>query len=219
MGRKHRTALILRAQLGDFDALNHLLLVTTSDARGYARRQCRLSHIDDAVEEALLVLGRRNPALKIAAAVSGRLYTILKPTCDRLAQFLFDGERDEERRIETYLSARTDLELRAELAAAFGSLPMRHRQAIIMRDFKELTTSEISARLHEPPSAIRRRLRRARAMVREYFVGDVSRAIPRLGLHAARQRRRRSSDAPSEAATGGSWGRRARARPEQGAGN
>ena len=172
MAGKHRQALILRAQLGDVNALNHLLLVTTSDARRYARRQCRSSDMDDAVQEALLIVARRIRALKLAAAFSGWLYTIVKRECDRLAGTMFAHKSLEERRVETYLAAKTDLQLRVELAAAFELLPAHYRRVILMRDFEELTISEISSMLEEPPSAIRSRLRRARAMVREYLLGD-----------------------------------------------
>jgi RNA polymerase sigma factor (sigma-70 family) len=172
MAPDNHQALILRAQLGDSNALNHLLLVTASDARRYARRQCQTSDIDDAVQEALLIVARKITALKAAAAFSGWLFTIVKRECDRLARSMFAHESLEEQRIEKYLAAKTDLELRVELAAAFESLPAHYRRVILMRDFEELTISEISAALEESPSTVKSRLHRARAMVREYLLGD-----------------------------------------------
>ena len=40
---------------------------------------------------------------------------------------------------------------------------------ILLRDFEELTIAEIAGRLHEPAGAIKSRLHRARALVREYL--------------------------------------------------
>lgn len=172
MARDNQQGLILRAQLGDVYAMNHLLLVTQSDARRYARRQCQSSDIDDAVQEAMLIVARKIKALKAAAAFSGWLFTIVKRECDRLARSMFSHESLEEARVETYLAAKTDLELRVELAAAFESLPAHYRRVILMRDFEDLTISEISTALREPSSAVKSRLHRARAMVREYLLGE-----------------------------------------------
>ena len=125
MAREHRQALILQAQLGDVAALNDLLLVTASDAWRYARRQCQSSDVDDAVQEALLIVARKISALKAAAAFSGWLFTIVKRECDRLARSMFAHVSLEEERVETYLAANSDLELRVELASALKSLPAR----------------------------------------------------------------------------------------------
>ncbi len=172
MARKNQQALILRAQLGDLNALNHLLLVTTSNARRYARRHCLSSDLDDAVQDALLAAARRVRALEPLAAPSGQLYAIVRQECGRLFRSMLSRESPEERRIEAYLAAKTDLQLRVDLCAAFESLPAHHRRVVLMRDFEELTIAAMSAALEEPPSAIRSRLRRARAMVSEYLLGD-----------------------------------------------
>ena len=184
MGREQQQALILRAQLGDVAALNNLLLVTASDARRYARRQCQSSDIDDAVQEALLIVARKISALKAAAAFSGWLYTIVKHACDRLGRSMLAHESLEEERLESYLAERTDLQLRVELAAAFESLPAHYRRVILMRDFEDLTISEISAALGEPPGAVKSRLHRARGAMAEMVksvpaVSSVRRVVTR----------------------------------------
>ena len=186
MAKENQQALILRAQLGDPRALNHLLLVTATDARRYARRQCHSNDVDDAVQEALLIVARKISALKTAAAFSGWLYTIVKRECDRLARAMFLHESLEEARVESYLAAKTDLELRVELAAALESLPGHYRRMILMRDFEELTISEIAAALDEPPGAVKSRLHRARAMIREYLLGDGPQSSPRPAPHVVK---------------------------------
>ena len=63
--------LILAAQSGDSVALNRLLIACQTDTRRYARRHCAASNVDDAVQEALLILSRKVASLKAAAAFSG----------------------------------------------------------------------------------------------------------------------------------------------------
>ncbi len=167
----NREALILAAQLGDSSALDRLLLVSATDARRYARRHCHVSDIDDAVQEALLILVRKISALKAAAAFSGWLFTIVRRECDRLARAMLRHESLDEARVESYLAAETDLELRTDLSAALESLPGPYRRVVLMRDFEELTIAEIASALGEAPGAVKSRLHRARAMVREYLVG------------------------------------------------
>ena len=168
----NRQALIIAAQLGQGRALDQLLLTSSTDARRYARRHCQTSDIDDAVQEALLIVARKITALKAAAAFSGWLFTIVKRECDRLARSMFAHESLEEERVESYLEAKTDLQLRVELAAALELIPAHYRRVILMRDFEELTISEISAALEESASTVKSRLHRAREMVREHLLDD-----------------------------------------------
>ncbi|WP_422596971.1 RNA polymerase sigma factor [Pseudomonas sp.] len=50
------------------------------------------------------------------------------------------------------------------------SLPAHYLEVVLLRDFEELTISEISERLQEPVGAIKSRLHRARELVREYLL-------------------------------------------------
>ena len=146
--------------------------MTANDARRYARKQCQSSDVDDAVQEALLIVARKIKALKVAAAFSGWLFTIVKRECDRLARAMGLNVSLEDQRVETYLIAKSDLQLRVELAAALESLPAHYRRVILMRDFEELTISEIATALEETTGTVKSRLHRARAMVREYLLDD-----------------------------------------------
>src|SRR5258708_11350897 len=81
--------LILAAQSGDTVALNRLLSVCQTDARRYARRHCAASDVDDAVQEALLILSRKVKGLKTVAAFSGWLFTIVRRECQRMSRRMF----------------------------------------------------------------------------------------------------------------------------------
>ncbi len=56
-----------------------------------------------------------------------------------------------------------------DIASALESIPAHYLEVILLRDFEELTITEISERLHEAPGAIKSRLHRARELVREYL--------------------------------------------------
>jgi RNA polymerase sigma factor (sigma-70 family) len=160
----------MAAQLGDSAALHRLLLASRIDARRYARRHCQSSDIDDAVQEALLILAAKISALKAAAAFSGWLFTIVRRECRKLARAVVHHESLEDDRVESYLAEKTDMALRLNLSLALESLPSHYRQVILLRDFEERTIAEMAGALNEGPAAIKSRLHRARALVREYLL-------------------------------------------------
>jgi len=174
MAQKASIDLILAAQLGDSAALDRLLLVSATDARHYARRHCQPNDVEDAVQEALLLIARKLSALKVAAAFSGWLFTIVRRECDRLSRAMLRHENIEDAKVESYLAVHSDIELRLELTAALESLPAHYRRVILMRDFEEMTISEIATAFDEPAGTVKSRLHRARALVREYLLGSPS---------------------------------------------
>ena len=174
MPNTDQSELILAAQLGDSAALNRLLLVSQTDARRYARKHCQSSDIDDAVQEALLILAKTIAGLKTVAAFSGWLFTIVRRECQKLSRAMFRFESLDEERVESYLASKTDLALRCDLSAALESLPAHYRRVILLRDFEEQTIAEMAKSLREEPAAIKSRLHRARALVREYLLSPGS---------------------------------------------
>jgi RNA polymerase sigma-70 factor (ECF subfamily) len=58
-------------------------------------------------------------------------------------------------------------EIREVLVKALGSLAQHYREAFVLRDIQELSTSETSAILGISPGAVKTRLRRARLMLRD----------------------------------------------------
>lgn len=166
-----RETLVLAAQTGDPAAIDRLLAVCQPDARRYARKHCQISDIDDAVQESLLVISRKVKGLKAAAAFSSWLFTIIKRECRKLERMMFKTDALEDDKAEHQLLCKTDNDLRIDLAAALESLPAHYLEVVLLRDFEELTISEIAERLAEPPGAVKSRLHRARELVREYMLG------------------------------------------------
>ncbi|MDE2181976.1 MAG: sigma-70 family RNA polymerase sigma factor [Alphaproteobacteria bacterium] len=163
-------ALIQSAQQGDRAAISELLAISQPDIRRYARSQCRSADIDDAVQDSLWLLYRRIGSLRAVGAFSVWLFAIVRRECGRLARRMFarhtamdDIEND------AALARRPAHELRLDLAAAIQSLPEHYRTVLLMRDVEELTIEEISVSLAITRQAVKARLHRARALVREFL--------------------------------------------------
>jgi RNA polymerase sigma factor (sigma-70 family) len=61
--------------------------------------------------------------------------------------------------------------MRIDLVNAIESLSPSHREVLLLRDLEDLTIGEIAGRLGVTREAAKSRLRRARALVREYLLG------------------------------------------------
>jgi RNA polymerase sigma factor (sigma-70 family) len=166
--------LILAAQSGDTAALNQLLSVCQTDARRYARRHCAASNVDDAVQEALLILSRKVKGLKAPAAFSGWLFTIVRRECQRLSRKMFGQDLSIEDLADEQLATRSDEALQLDLIRARDSLSAHYLEVVLLRDFAELTISEMAQKLALQVPGVKSRLHRARELVREYLVGPVS---------------------------------------------
>ena len=129
------------------------------------------SEIDDAIQETLLIVTRHVHSLKSVASFAGWLFTIVRRECSRLSRKMFSHEQFDDDRIEAVLDERPGVELRLELACALESLPPIYLEMILLRDFEELTITEICERLGMTVATAKSRLRRARILVREYLLG------------------------------------------------
>ena len=65
---------------------------------------------------------------------------------------------------EAQMLSRPDALLRIDLARALESLPAHYLEAVLLRDFEELTIGEIAHRLGEQPGAVKSRLPRLRQL-------------------------------------------------------
>jgi RNA polymerase sigma factor (sigma-70 family) len=78
--------LIEAARHGDRAAIFSLLAVTQPDIRRYARTNCAVDNVDDAVQDVLLLLYRRIGTLKVITSFSAWLFEIVRRECLRLAR-------------------------------------------------------------------------------------------------------------------------------------
>ena len=166
--------LLALAQQGDPVALGRLLIDVQPDLRRYARRQChRASVIEDVVQEALIVVYRKVGQVRSPASLAGWLVTVVHRLCMLPVLMVTRGVEelgtvDEGRQFATM----SQDDLRIDLVRAIESLPLINREAIVLRDFEELTVSEISVRLAITREATKSRLHRARALIREFLAGS-----------------------------------------------
>lgn len=162
--------LVALAQAVDSAAIDALLRAAQPDIRRYARATCRMSDVDDAVQDAMFILHRRIGTLRAAAALSGWIFAIVRRECLRLARAVFvSGVPVETLDNDARLAVRPATDLRIDLAAAIASLPGHYREVIVLRDIEELTIAEIEVRLSLTREAVKARLHRARGLVREYI--------------------------------------------------
>lgn len=158
------------AHAGDPAALETLLRLARPDVRRYAQQHCLMSDVDDAVQEALLIVSRRLPSLRVLAAFSGWVIRLVQRECRRLGRKALRFDPYDEERLETWLTHHDETALRLELVAALESLPPHYREVILLRDLEELTIEEISQRVGITRANVKSRLHRARALAREYLL-------------------------------------------------
>lgn len=164
--------LIEAAQTGDPAALDRLLRRCQPDIRRYARRNCLMGDVDDAVQETLMILSRRVQSLRVLVAFSSWLFTIVRRECQRLERRVLGVEHLDEQKAEHWLAVRSVEGLRLDLARALESLPPHYREIILLRDFEERSIRELAQQLALTPTAVKSRLHRARQLMRDYLVEE-----------------------------------------------
>jgi RNA polymerase sigma-70 factor (ECF subfamily) len=161
--------LLEAAQAGDPGALESLLAVAQPDIRRYARRTCRASDVEDAVQETLVQVHRRVSTLRLLTSLSGWLFAIVRRECLRLAVKLTGRDFELKPSTAERLATRSEGELRLDVAHAIQSLPPHYREVVLLRDIEECSMDEICERLGLSRESAKGRLHRARNLLREYL--------------------------------------------------
>ena len=169
---RERLPLVEAARAGNAAALARLLHDCQPDLRRFARRTCATTEdAEDAVQQALWQLYRHIGALRTVATFARWLFRIVERECFRL--FRRGGGAD-----AGVPAAEPDMlaapavphDLRLDLARAVERLPALYREVLVLRDIQELTAPEVAAELGLSLAAVKSRLHRARAMVREQLL-------------------------------------------------
>ncbi|QCF24849.1 RNA polymerase sigma factor [Hydrocarboniclastica marina] len=163
--------LLEAAHGGDQASLAQLLQLCQPDVRRYAQRQCKITDIDDAVQEVLLIVARRLESLRVLAAFSSWLFKTVQRECRRLGRKALSFDPFEEEQLENWLGRFSNDELTVELARALEALPDHHREMILLRDFHGWTMAEIAGQLGVTKAAAKSRLHRAREAIRSLLMG------------------------------------------------
>ncbi|MBD9668398.1 RNA polymerase sigma factor [Variovorax sp. VRV01] len=161
-------ALIEAACAGDERALSQLLRACQPDLRRFARRTCSNSEdAEDAVQVALWQLHRKIGTLGTVAAFATWLFRIVERECYRIFKRSAAKAPPSAPLAQELAAPQIPTDLRLDLARAIAALPEAYRVALILRDVEELTAPEVAASLGLSVQAVKSRLHRARAMVRE----------------------------------------------------
>lgn len=166
--------LIEAATRGDSLALAELLKVCQPDLKRFARRSCSSTEdAEDAVQLALWQLYRRVGALRTVATFATWLFRIVERECYRLYRGRSKAESLEdlaEHELPAALAVPADL--RADLVRAMQQLAPPYREVLLLRDVHELTAPEVAAQLGLSLAAVKSRLHRARAQMREHLLAS-----------------------------------------------
>jgi len=158
--------LVNAAVQGDKSALDALLRITQPDIHKYAVFRClNREDAEDATQETLWQLHRRIGTLRAAAALPAWLMSVVRRACDRLT----GRARQASQLSDVAIAARSDVELRMDVASAIESLPEHYRTIVVLRDLHEKKIDEIAADLGLTREAVKGRLHRARELMREYL--------------------------------------------------
>ena len=181
MAAPEETDLLEAARAGDAEALETLLERHEPRVYRFARRLCR-HHEDaeDVLQESLLAAARGLPGFRGASSLSTWLFTIARSYCikkRRTSRFAptevsldaGEGEAARERPDpgpgpEETLHARR---LETALERAISGLDRKYREVFLLRDVEGLTAPEVATVTGLSIAAIKSRLHRARARVRE----------------------------------------------------
>ncbi|MGW7056127.1 RNA polymerase sigma factor [Streptomyces sp. NPDC054887] len=168
--------LVAAAQRGDVDSLTALVSGAHPNVRRFARSLCATSEdAEDAAQEALIILYRKIGTLRASGALASWMFRIVRNECLRRARTML---RDSTPALldSTARSAEDEVLQRLEagaVAAAVAALPADQRRVLIMRDIQGHSGRMVADALGLSTAAMKSRLHRARATVR-----DTLRATP-----------------------------------------
>ncbi|MEU9109252.1 RNA polymerase sigma factor [Streptomyces xanthophaeus] len=165
--------LIKAAQDGDATSLTTVVLQSQPHVRKFALSLCASPQdAEDAVQEALIILYRKIGTLRATGALASWMFRIVRNECLRQVRVLA-SRRDEasaepeapaDRSAEETVLHRLEVE---RIAAAVSALPRDQRQVLIMRDIQGLPGRTVAQSLGLSGAAMKSRLHRARAALRD----------------------------------------------------
>lgn len=167
--------LIEEAKAGDAAAMEKLLGELAPILGRYGRSMCRHQNdAEDVLQEALLAVAQNLPSFEGRSSISSWAYTLARTACVRkrrgmknrpfLAEDAAPPAIDEQPDPEVSTVSR---ELRDLVRGALDGLADDHRDVLILRDVEGLTAPEAAEVLGIGVDALKSRLHRARAALRE----------------------------------------------------
>ncbi|WP_199550546.1 RNA polymerase sigma factor [Streptomyces sp. N35] len=161
--------LIRAAQDGDLTSLTTVVMESQPHVRKFARSLCASPQdAEDAAQEALIILYRKIGTLRATGALASWMFRIVRNECLRQLRTLASPVRAAPHAPESSAEDAVLGRLEAErIAAAVGALPRDQRQVLIMRDVQGLPGKAVAQTLGLSTAAMKSRLHRARAALRD----------------------------------------------------
>jgi RNA polymerase sigma-70 factor, ECF subfamily len=166
--------LVQRAQAGDPEALEELLTQLAPSVHRFGVRMCRDLHdAEDVVQDTLLGVATHLGEFQGRSSLKSWVFALTRSACARKRRGLknqppdpLDDEQhhDAEPGPEANAAKR---ELAEALAQALERLPEEYREVLLLRDVEGLTAPEAADALEVSIAALKSRLHRARAALRD----------------------------------------------------
>jgi RNA polymerase sigma factor (sigma-70 family) len=161
--------LVSAAVCGDAESLAALVSGSYPHVRRFAYTLCATQEdAEDAAQEALIVLYRKIGTLRASGALAAWMFRIFRHECLRRARLI--RRPVEWAPTRSAPSAEDDVVQRLEaelIAVAIAALPADQRQVLIMRDIQGYSGRMVADALGLSVAAMKSRLHRARAAVRD----------------------------------------------------
>ncbi|MGW6391427.1 RNA polymerase sigma factor [Streptomyces sp. NPDC055103] len=167
--------LIKAAQEGDITSLTSVVVESQPHVRKFALSLCASPQdAEDAAQEALIILYRKIGTLRATGALASWMFRIVRNECLRQVRLLVSRGDEQPAGAEPEAPVEPSAEeavlhrLEAErIAAAVSALPREQRQVLIMRDVQGLPGRTVADALGLSVAAMKSRLHRARATLRD----------------------------------------------------
>lgn len=182
-------AVLDRARAGDRDAMERVLESVAPAIRRFAIGMCKNdADADDVVQDALLSIATKLDSFEGRSAFSTWAFTLARTACSRRRRGLKNRPSDgDDVLAEQPSNARSPEERLAGqeigtlVARALDTLPEDYRAVLLLRDGEGLTAPEAAAVLGTSVDALKSRLHRARAALREALAPVVDGGAQRPG--------------------------------------
>lgn len=166
---------IERAQGGDAAALEELLASVAPAIHRFGRSMCKNpSDADDVLQDTLLAVATHLGEFEGRSSLSSWVFSLTRSACARRRR----GQKNQPHAGDEALSERpdeapspeatvADRELSDALTRSLDALPDDYREVLLLRDVEGLTAPEAAASLGISVDALKSRLHRARAALRD----------------------------------------------------
>lgn len=167
--------LVARARAGDRAAMEGLLASVAPSIRRFAARMCRNeADADDVLQDALLSIATHLDTFEGRSSLPSWAFTIARTACSRRRRGKKNAPAEGEGALDAHAAEAPDPEDRASsvqtsalVAQALARLPDDYREVLLLRDAEGLTAPEAALTLGVSVDALKSRLHRARAALRD----------------------------------------------------